>query len=137
MRSAIELRQTGGTQPTTSTIDENITQHVLQESTPRATVDMKSTADASKPLPQNVARKLISTILTNGRVGYSRHAREEMEKDDLTEVDVTNVLRGGRIFEPAEMGQASWTYRVHTPRQCVVVTFRNDTELVVVTAWRK
>ncbi|WP_205525515.1 DUF4258 domain-containing protein [Pyxidicoccus trucidator] len=85
----------------------------------------------------NAARKRISAILRAGRVGYSRHAREELEKDDLTEVDVTNVLRGGHITEPAEMGQVDWTYRVHTGLLCVVVAFRDDTELVVITAWRK
>lgn len=98
---------------------------------------MASTNEPEKPLVPNAARKRISAILKGGRVGYSRHAREEMEKDDLTEVDVTNVLRGGHITEPAEMGTVDWTYRVHTRLQCVVVAFRSDTELVVVTAWRK
>jgi hypothetical protein len=98
---------------------------------------MASTVDSGKPLTTTAARKRISAILRGGRVGYSRHAREEMEKDDLTELDVTNVLRGGHLTEPAEMGQVDWTYRVHTQLQCVVVAFRNDAELVVVTAWRK
>ncbi|QSQ21166.1 DUF4258 domain-containing protein [Pyxidicoccus parkwayensis] len=98
---------------------------------------MASTVDTEKPLVPNAARKRISAILKGGRVGYSRHAREEMEKDDLTEVDVTNVLRGGRIIEPAELGPVDWTYRVHTSLQCVVVAFRSETELVIVTAWRK
>ncbi len=97
---------------------------------------MASTVDV-EPQATNVARKLISAILASGRVGFSRHAREEMEKDGLTEVDVTNVLRGGHITEPAEPGKVGWTYRVHTRLQCVVVAFRSDTELVVVTAWRK
>jgi hypothetical protein len=98
---------------------------------------MASTGDVGKALVANAARKRISAILRGGRVSYSRHAREEMEKDDLTEVDVTNVLRGGRITEPAELGAVDWTYRVHTRLLCVVVAFRDDTELVVVTAWRK
>jgi Domain of unknown function (DUF4258) len=113
------------------------TRHVLLENDLGAAIDMASTIDEEKPLSANAARKRISAILKGGRVGYSRHAREEMEKDDLTEVDVTNVLRGGRITEPAEMGQVDWTYRVHTQLQCVVVAFRGDLELVVVTAWRK
>lgn len=98
---------------------------------------MASTVDVSEALGANAARKLLSAIRTGGRIAFSRHAREEMEKDDLTEVDITNVLRGGRITEPAEPGKSGWTYRVHTRLLCVVVTFRSDTELVVVTAWRK
>ena len=63
---------------------------------------MRSTPDAAKALDANGARKRISLLLRSGQLTYTRHSREEMEKDDLTEVDVTNVLRGGHITEPAE-----------------------------------
>ena len=48
-----------------------------------------------------------------------------------------NVLRGGHITEPAENEKGTWRYRVHTNTIWVVVAFRGETELVVVTVWRK
>ncbi|WP_152622233.1 DUF4258 domain-containing protein [Archangium violaceum] len=93
---------------------------------------MGSTQDPSKQLDANAARKRISLLLRNGQLTYTRHS-----KDDLTEVDVTNVLRGGHITEPAENEKGTWRYRVHTNTIWVVVAFRGETELVVVTVWRK
>ncbi len=58
-----------------------------------------------------------------------------MAKDDLSAVDVTNVLRGG-VIDPAEFENGSWRYRSRTARIAVIVAFRSDTELRVVTAWR-
>jgi hypothetical protein len=103
----------------------------------RGYIDVKSIQEPSKPLEGNAARKLISLLLRSGQLTYTRHCREEMEKDDLTEVDVTNVLRGGHITEPAEKEKGTWRYRVHTNTIWVVVAFRSDVELVVVTVWRK
>ena len=81
------------------------------------------------------AKRLIREILVCGEVVSSRHAADEMAKDDLTLVDCINVLRAG-LVEPAEMGRGTWRYRVHTRRISVVVAFRSETRLVVVTAWR-
>lgn len=58
-----------------------------------------------------------------------------MSKDKLTMVDVTNVLRSG-VIDPAEFENGSWRYRVRTGRIAVVIAFRSETELRVVTAWR-
>jgi hypothetical protein len=58
-----------------------------------------------------------------------------MAKDDLTTTDVLTMLRGG-VVEPGEFERGSWRYRVRTARMCVVVTFRSESELRVVTAWR-
>ncbi len=80
----------------------------------KGAIDVTSTKPATKALDANAARKRISTILKSGQFTLSRHAREEMEKDDLTEVDVVNVLRGGHITEPAEEVKGTWRYRVHT-----------------------
>jgi uncharacterized protein DUF4258 len=102
----------------------------------RGYIDVPSTNDSTS-LDAHAARKRISRLLREGRITYSHHAREEMEKDDLTEVDVTNVLRGGHITEPAENEKGTWRYRVHTHIIWVVVAFREETELVIVTAWRK
>jgi len=48
-----------------------------------------------------------------------------------------NVLRMGRLFEPCEMSNGTWRYRIHTDRFCVVVAIRSEDSLVVVTTWRK
>lgn len=67
---------------------------------------------------------------------FSPHAKEEMAKDDLQTPDVINILRAG-TYKPAEPSNGEWRYRVETPRICVVMTFKSDTRLRVVTAWRK
>jgi Domain of unknown function (DUF4258) len=89
-----------------------------------------------EPLGPVQAKALIRAILEAGNVLWSAHALDEMEKDDLTRVDVVNVLRGG-VVEPGEYERRSWRYRVHTIRIWVVVAFNSDTELVIVTTWRK
>jgi len=86
-------------------------------------------------LDTRVVKPLIQQILETGTVGFSGHALEEMRKDRLSTVDCVNVLRGG-VVEPGEWERGSWRYRVKTNVICVVVTFRSETHLVVVTAWR-
>ena len=88
-----------------------------------------------EPLHPTQARQLIRTILNAGTVRFSGHALEEMAKDQLTTVDCTNVLRGG-VVEPAEWDAGTWRYRVRAARIYVVVAFRSETQLVVITAWR-
>jgi hypothetical protein len=58
-----------------------------------------------------------------------------MLDDDLTTVDCENVLRGG-VVRPAEHEHGTWRYRVETRKITVVIAFRSERELVVVTAWR-
>lgn len=88
------------------------------------------------PLSNTDAKRLIAEIVRNGTVGYSSHAFDEMKKDDLSTVDVLNVLRGG-IVEFSEEINRTWRYRVRTVRMTVVVAFRSESVLSVVTAWRK
>jgi uncharacterized protein DUF4258 len=88
-----------------------------------------------EPLSPPQARRLIQDILAGGEVVSSKHATEEMANDALTIIDCVNVLRGG-IVEPAEWENGSWRYRVHTQRICVVVAFRSEKRLIIVTAWR-
>jgi hypothetical protein len=88
-----------------------------------------------EPLEPAAARALIRTILEAGTVAFSGHALEELGKDDLTTVDAVNVLRGG-VVSPGELERGTWRYRVRTARLVVVVAFRSETELVVVTGWR-
>ena len=53
----------------------------------------------------------------------------------MTELDVINVLRGGFV-EGRDFEFGGWRYRARTPRFTVVVAFRSEIALVVVTAWR-
>jgi len=91
--------------------------------------------DMDEPLAPEAAKRLIRDTLTNGRFTYSKHAKEEMLDDDLTTVDCENVLRGG-VVRPGEFENGTWRYRVETSKITVVVAFRSERELVVVTAWR-
>lgn len=95
--------------------------------------------DVAAPLPINQARKLLSAILApgEGSVSTTKHAREEMAKDRMVSTDVVNVLRCGQIREPAEEKNGAWRYRVHTNSFCVVVEFLSETQVRVVTTWRK
>lgn len=90
----------------------------------------------NEPLSAGAAKKLVLEILANGAVTYSRHAREEMADDDLAELDVTNVLRAGRMKMPAEFEHGSWRYRIETASMAVVIAFDSETHVIVVTAWR-
>jgi hypothetical protein len=58
-----------------------------------------------------------------------------LRKDDLTTVDAVNALRAG-LVGPGELERGSWRYQVRTARLAVVIAFRSETELVVVTGWR-
>ena len=101
------------------------------------------------PLRATEAKKLIRRLLDGGVFNASeKHAREEMEKDGLTDVDAVNILRGG-IVQEAEFEKGSWRHAVRTPRMVFVVTFEPEVHvlpgededvsemvLVVVTAWR-
>jgi hypothetical protein len=88
-----------------------------------------------EPLPPEMARKLIRQILQTGRFAYTKHSKAEMLADDLTTVDCENVLRGG-VVRPGEYEHGTCRYRVETTRVTVVVAFRSENELVIVTAWR-
>jgi hypothetical protein len=84
--------------------------------------------------PPEVKRRILA-ILATGNVTPSKHAEEELAKDGMTMVDVVNVVRGG-IVEPAEFERGSWRYRVRTNRMYVVIAFRADDEIRIVTGWR-
>jgi hypothetical protein len=77
------------------------------------------------PLRATDARKLIRRLLDEGKFispGARSHARQEMEKDRLTDLDAVNVLRGGAVRE-AEFENGSWRHRVETPKMVFVVVF--------------
>lgn len=89
-----------------------------------------------EPLQPAVVKKLLQkALLPGGVVSFSDHALREMKKDDLQTVDCANVLRAG-VVEPAEFENGTWRYRVRTSRIMVVVAFRSERYVRVVTAWR-
>lgn len=88
-----------------------------------------------EPLSPETAKKLVRQILQTGHFSYTKHSTDEMRADDLSTVDCVNVLRGG-IVRPGEYEKGTWRYRVETSRITVVVAFRSEDELVIVTAWR-
>lgn len=103
-------------------------------------------------LGQVEARTLIRRLLKEGLFlspGRGSHARQEMDNDGLTDVDVTNVLRAGYVSETLFVGE-SIRYRMETGSLVVVVVIEpppdsvpdpnedlSEYELIVVTAWRK
>ncbi len=95
-----------------------------------------SIADVTGPLSPKQARELVRAIWATGQVFFSKHAEDELRKDGMDRGDAVNVLRGGTIFEDG-LKNGSWRYRVETMKFCVVIAFRSETRLVVVTAWRK
>ena len=80
-------------------------------------------------------KRLLVAILKSGLLAFSRHAYEEMAKDELTEIDVRNTLRAGAPA-PGELEHGTYRYRVNTSRMAAVVAFRSEAHAVVVTAWR-
>src|SRR5688500_11989161 len=99
---------------------------------------MSSTTDGTlmtEPLAPDIATKLIKQMIREGAVSWSDHVKEELIKDDLSTGDCLNVLRAGAVTEPADFERGTWRYRVRTNRMCVVVAFRSETELRIVTAW--
>lgn len=88
-----------------------------------------------KPLRPPQAKKLISKILDQGTVWYSKHAKERMLNRRLCSVDRENVLRGGIVEEP-EFEEA-WRYKVRTPRYELIIVFESEDDLRVISLWQR
>jgi hypothetical protein len=78
---------------------------------------------------------LIRQILREGEVTFSLHSLEEMDKDDIERADCLHALQGGVVLSE-ELMSGTWRYRVFAQRLTVIVAFRSERELRVVTAWR-
>ena len=91
--------------------------------------------DAQHPLSNADAGSLIKGIVRLGAFSVGRHALEEMANDDLMTVDVVSTLRGGWV-EGYDFIDGTYRYRVCTRNVFVVVAFRSEHEISVVTAWR-
>lgn len=103
-------------------------------------IDDKSSSDVPSPLSAGAVRQRIRDILANRwTVVWTSHAKKELANDDMTTVDATNVLRCWRHMDPPEpdINTGEWKYRIHTDMMGIVVKFRSETEVVVITAWRK
>lgn len=91
----------------------------------------------NEPLKPSDARRLIHQILKHGDVTYAQpHAVQRMEQREMDTSDCINILRGGAVKD-GEYENGSWRYRVETPKMAVVVTFIDEDELMIVTAWRE
>lgn len=89
-----------------------------------------------EPLSAVEAKQIASKILNEGgAIRFTTHARDEMAKDGMDEQDAINVIVRG-VVESIDFERGSWRYRFHVPAFRVVVGFRSETHLVVVTAWR-
>jgi len=75
----------------------------------------------SHKMNRQEARKLVNVIMAGKHqsVVFTKHAREELLKDNLTTVDAINVLKSPDA------------------KICLVVAFESAKTLIVVTAWRK
>lgn len=90
----------------------------------------------NEPISHGEAKALTAQIRKTGEVRFSRHALQEMEKDDLSEIDIDNVLRGGYVEDPPDFQNGTWRYRICISMIAVVLAFRSTGSLVIVTAWR-
>ena len=76
------------------------------------------------------AKAIIAECLKAGRVSWSGHALERMDKRGIDAAEVLRVLRGG-VVRAAEFEGGSWRHQVAAGRVVVVVTLREDSTLVV------
>jgi len=91
-----------------------------------------------EPLSAVRARQLARKSLEEGSTRFSRHARDRMDEHGMSELDVTNTIRGGHVREERGMTfeNGSWRYTIETMRMAVVVAFASEKALVIVTVWR-
>lgn len=108
----------------------------------KSSIDIISIKDyRQKRLDKTQARKLVTEITNRfpANIRYSKHALEELKKDDLTVADVLNIIKSSdaRIINEPDFEKGSYRYRLETKRIVVVVSFDSSTSFAVITAWRK
>ena len=89
-----------------------------------------------QPLRAVEAKRLAKAILETGRVSYSEHAQARLKKHRMTTTDCENVLRGG-AYQEAEWENGGWRHQVHTQKFVVVIEFVKESNLLVITEWRR
>jgi hypothetical protein len=111
-------------------------QHIVakdrRKSEPKLAV---ASVDVDQPIPPARVSRMVKEILDLGTYSFTDHAEKEMANDDMGHADCVAVLRAGKA-EPGELRSGTYRYRIRTSRMGVVVAFRSETRLVVVTAWR-
>jgi len=91
--------------------------------------------EMSEPLQKEQVDGLVKRVMFSGSVGFIRHARDEMRNDDLGEIDIRNALKNGSCFD-FRLKDETWRYRIRTQEITVIVSFRTESQLTVVTAWK-
>ena len=86
-------------------------------------------------MDSRTARRRIRNIIDNGVVVWTEHVMRRLAERQLTTVDCVNVLRAGQVGVP-EFDGRTWRYPVSGGWITVVVAFRSELKLVVITAWR-
>ena len=89
-----------------------------------------------EPLDSINAKRRIGHIIDNGTVQWANHALQRLSERRLTTVDRVNVLRAGVVDWP-EFQNGTWRYSVRGGWITVVIAFRSEETLVVITAWRR
>ena len=95
-----------------------------------------------KKMARNAARKRIAMIVRecSENIFFSHHALNEMDKDDLTTIDVLNVLKSNdsKILHDGELEKGSYRYRLETNFIMVVIAFHQSGKgFNIVTVWDK
>ena len=85
---------------------------------------------------------MVSEIVNHysDNIYFSNHAMKEMAQDNLTSIDIWNVLKSldSRIFDEGELKDNSYRYRLETHFLVVVISFDEKGEgLNIVTVWDK
>ncbi len=91
------------------------------------------------PLNYSHATKSARKILKFGTVSYTRHAQQRQIERKMNQVDCANVLRWGQCDgHRNDDGEDDddYTYRIATNEMTVIVCFRSEEHLAVVTCWR-
>ena len=93
-----------------------------------------------KRLNKEQARKLLAKIMSDGgHISFTKHARDELKNDQLTTVDAVNVLAStdSRISDEPEFKNDIWRYRVKTNKICVVISFYEDHQgILIITVFK-
>lgn len=106
----------------------------------KANIDITSMIDITSKLNKNQARKFLSELLRKSgvsKISLSTHCREELKNDNLTTVDLLNVLKAGFIKMDPEFENENYRYKVETDKIVVVISFVNKESIRCITAWRK
>ncbi len=89
----------------------------------------------NEPLSPTAARQLIRKLAAEGTVAFSFHATLRMKERGVTPFEIFDVLRSGVVDAPEQEG-GTWRYPVRTPAMRVIVAFRMEDHLIVITLWR-